>query len=98
MQEKFYKAIKDKREPHWKQLYEDLRAKHDGIVAPRAGTAEDPIETSGEDTFVQPIENSSQTLSETTIAEDDAVKNSQSTLRDTPDGVKTAAEDTKTIV
>lgn len=92
MQEKFYKAIKDKREPHWKQLYDDLRAKYDGIVAPYAGTGTvgDPNEISSEDTVVQPAENSSETLNETTVVEENAVKYNQSMLGDAMEDIKTA--------
>lgn len=82
MQEKFYKSIKDTREPRWKRLYDDLRALHDGITAPCAEAVDDPIEVSEDDTVVPPTENSSETLSETTIGEADKniAKNIQSTL------------------
>lgn len=65
VQEKFYKAIKDPREPHWLRLYNDLRAQHDGIED-CAGTFHNPIDVSEEGTIINPIEISSGTPSETT--------------------------------
>ncbi|KAG6358352.1 hypothetical protein INS49_014236 [Diaporthe citri] len=97
-QEKFYKAIKDTREPRWKQLYEDLRAQHDGIITPCAVNVENPIDIMDEDTIVQPTESSSQTLSETTIADEDSVKSIQKTLASIMDGVEYTLEDIKTTV
>lgn len=101
MQDKFYKSIKDTREPHWKELYDKLRAQHDGVVAPSAGTGtvEDPIEISDGDTVVQqPTENSSETVSETTVADENGVKSSQSTLGDITNGVENAMEYINTTV
>lgn len=101
MQDKFYKSIKDTREPHWRRLYDDLRARHDGVVAASSagtGTAEDPIEISDGYTLVQPVENSSENVSETAVADEDGVKNSQSTLGDTQDSVENAMENIKTTV
>lgn len=98
VQDKFYKSIKDTREPHWRRMYDDLRARHDGVVAlaPCAGTGtvEDPIEIEDGDTVVQqPTETSSETMSETPFMEEDCVKNNQSTLGDTLDAVENAVED-----
>lgn len=71
VQEKFYKAIKDPREPHWQRLYSDLRAQHDGTET-CPGTFENPIDISDEGTMMKPIEISSGTVSETTtVAEPD---------------------------
>lgn len=101
VQDKFYKSIKDTREPHWRRLYDELRAQHDGVVAaPRArtGTAEDPIEISDGDTVVPPTGTSSETVSETAGADENGVKNSQSTLGDTLDSVGNAMEDIKCTV
>lgn len=95
MQEKFYKAIKDKREPRWKQLYDDLRAQHDGIVPRCAVDFESPIEILDENTAVEPTENSSETLSETTIADENSVKSIQSTHQNILDGMEKTVEDTK---
>lgn len=70
VQEKFYKSVKDSRDPRWRQLYENLCAQHDSAGA---GTAEDPIEIADEEaTVVQAAENSSDTPSETTVADRDA--------------------------
>lgn len=100
MQDKFYKSIKDTREPHWRRLYDDLRARHDAVVAaPCAGTGtvEDPIEISDGDTVVeQPTGTSSETMSETPVMEENCVKNSQSTFGDTLEGVQNGMEDIKT--
>lgn len=72
MQEKFYKSIKDPREPRWKRLYDDLRAQHDAAVKNCTGTFESPIEIEDEDAIMNPIVISSGTLSETTtVAEPD---------------------------
>lgn len=69
VQEKFYKSIKDTRDPRWKQLYDDLCAQHGGA----GGTAEYPIEIADEEAAVaQAVDNSSETLSETTVADRDA--------------------------
>ncbi|KAI7776587.1 hypothetical protein LA080_004792 [Diaporthe eres] len=95
VQEKFYKAVKDMREPRWKQLYDDLRAQHDGIVPPCAINVERPIEILGEDTVVAPTENSSETLSETTIADENSVKSIQSTLGCILDGMENTIVNTK---
>lgn len=97
MQDKFYKSIKDTREPHWRRLYDDLRARHDAVVAPSAGTgtAADPIEISDGDTAVQPTETSSEALSETVVVDESVLKNSQSILGDTLDAVENAVEDNK---
>lgn len=102
MQDKFYKSIKDIREPHWRRLYDDLRAQHDGVVAaPPAGTgtAEDPIEIEDGDTVVQqPTGTSSETVSETAVPDESGVKNSQSTLGDTLHSVENVMEDVKATV
>lgn len=99
MQDKFYKSIKDTREPHWRRLYDDLRARYDGVVAPSAGTAADPIEIEDGDTVVQePTGTSSETVSETAAADENGVKSSQSTLEDTMDSDKNVMEDVKATV
>lgn len=88
VQEKFYKAIKDKREPRWKQLYDDLRAQHDGIIPRCAVNVESPIEILDEDAVVEPTENSSEILSETTIADENSVQDIQSTLGSIMNSIK----------
>lgn len=95
MQEKFYKAVKDTREPRWKQLYDDLRAQHDGIIPRCTVNVEIPIEILDDDTVVAPTENSSETLSETTIADENSVKSIQSTLGSILDGMENTIEETK---
>lgn len=81
-------------------MYDDLRARHDGVVAPSAGTgtAADPIEISDGDTVVQPAETSSETMSETAVADENGVKSSQSTLEDTMDSDENVMEDVKATV
>lgn len=98
VQEKFYKAIKDKREPRWKQLYDDLRAQHDGIVPRCAVNVESPIEILDEDTVVEPTDNSSETLSETTIADENSVKGIQSPLGSIMDGIENSIKEIKTTL
>lgn len=51
-----------------------------------------------EDTIVQPNESSSQTLSETTIADEDSVKSIQSSLESILDGSENTVEDIKNPV
>ncbi|KAK7700962.1 hypothetical protein SLS64_010556 [Diaporthe eres] len=92
VQEKFYKAVKDMREPRWKQLYDDLRAQHDGIIPLNV---ESPIEILDDDTVVAPTETSSETLSETTIADENSVKSIQCTFGSILDGIENTIEETK---
>lgn len=101
MQDKFYKSIKDTREPRWKRLYDDLRAQHDGITAPCAEAVDDdPIEVSEGDTVVQPTENSSETLSETAMGEADKniARNIQSTLGNNMKDIENCIEDVMNTV
>lgn len=99
VQEKFYKSIKDAREPRWRQLYDDLRARHNGIED-GAGTAENPVEISDEDTVMNPAEDSSETLSENTIAEldEDKIKNIQDIRENILEDIDSVMEDVKTTI
>lgn len=98
VQEKFYKAIKDKREPRWKKLYDNLRTQCDGIKA-CTGTVEDSIEILDEDTVMgSPPENSSETLSETTMADDNSITSTQTTRGSILDGIENTIEDVKTTL
>lgn len=69
-------------------------------MVPCAGTVESPIEISDEDTVLQHPQNSSETLSDTTIAEpeDNSVKNIQNTLGNNMKDIETSIEDVMTTV
>lgn len=101
MQEKFYKSIKDPREPRWRKLYDDLRAQHDGVGA-CDGTAENPIEISDEDTVVKSTRGSSESLRENAIAnvdaDEDKVKNIRHILESTLMDIDSTMEDVETTI
>ncbi|POS79493.1 hypothetical protein DHEL01_v202115 [Diaporthe helianthi] len=87
VQEKFYKSIKDPRDPRWKQLYHQLRAGHDRQVKALNNnnnndndTLDDPVEiNSDEGTIKQPIDISSGSgnISEATTVTDPDPKQDQ---------------------
>lgn len=98
VQEKFYKAIKDKREPRWKKLYDNLRTQNDSIKA-CTGTVDNIVEIPDEDTVMRsPPENSSETLSETTMADENSVTSTQTTRGSILDGIENDVEDVKTTL
>lgn len=87
MQEKFYKSTKDPRDPRWKRLLDDLLAQNNAAAENYTGPLKNPIETSDEDVIMNPVVNSSGTVSETT-AVTEAGENKAEEVEDPMEDVK----------